>query len=127
MKSILFVITVGVVLAGCQQSDPGTTSASSTQPSQQAESAATGAQKLTVTVDNGFSPESLNVKAGQPVEITFDTKHKACATQVIFEGLGIKKDLTDGQKTVVSFTPDKAGTYAFACPMNMFKGEVVAK
>lgn len=127
MKSILFVIAVGLVLVGCQQSDPGATNSPSTPPSQQTDTPASGASKLTVTVDNGFSPDSLDVKVGQPVEITFDTKQRGCATQVIFKELGLAKDLTDGQKTVVSFTPDKAGTYAFACPMNMYKGKIVAK
>ena len=84
-------------------------------------------QKAMIVVDNGFKPDTIKVKAGQAVQITFDTKHKACISSVVFAGMNLKKDLTDGKKTVITFTPKKAGTYAFACPMGMFKGKVVAK
>ena len=85
-----------------------------------------GVQKTTIVVDGGFKPSIINVKAGQPVQLTFDAKHKACISSVNFSGLKMKKDLTDGKKTIFTFTPKK-GSYAFACPMNMFKGKVIAK
>ena len=85
-----------------------------------------GVQKTTIVVDGGFSPSTINVKAGHPVQLTFDTKHKACISSVNFPGMKMKKVLTDGKKTIFTFTPKK-GTYAFACPMNMMKGKVVAK
>ncbi|MGI8924311.1 MAG: cupredoxin domain-containing protein [Fimbriimonadales bacterium] len=86
-----------------------------------------GAQEATVTVNNGFSPSTISVKAGEPVRLTFDTIKAGCATEVVFERPEMRKALTEGQKTVVTFTPDKPGTYAFACPMGMYKGTVVAK
>jgi plastocyanin domain-containing protein len=86
-----------------------------------------GVQKATIVVNNGFTPGSLMVKAGQPVELTFDTKARGCATSVNFQGLNLKKDLTNGKKTIVTFTPKKAGTYTFACPMNMVKGTLIVK
>lgn len=86
-----------------------------------------GVQRATIVVDNGFSPAAVKVRAGKPVQLTFDVKHRACATSVIFSGLKLNKPLVDGKKTVVTFTPKKAGTYAFACPMNMLKGSVVVK
>ena len=86
-----------------------------------------GVQKATIVVDNGFRPGILNVKVGQPVELTFDTKNRGCATSIVFEGLDIKKDLTNGKKTVVKFTPKKPGTYTYACPMKMLKGTIVVK
>ena len=86
-----------------------------------------GVQKVTVTVDNGFSPSKINVKKGQPVQITFDTKRKACASTVVFKDLHITKTLTDGKQTIVTFTPRHAGNISFACGMGMFKGTVVVK
>ena len=88
---------------------------------------AKGVQKATIVVDNDFKPGTINVKAGQPVQLTFDTRHKSCISSVSFAGMNLKKDLTDGKKTIFTFTPKKAGTYAFSCPMNMKKGKVVAK
>lgn len=86
-----------------------------------------GVQKVTVVVDNGFKPSTINAKAGHPIEITFDTTSKGCITSVVFDSLKLKKPLTDGQKTVVTFTPKKAGTIGFQCPMAMFKGKVIVK
>lgn len=86
-----------------------------------------GVQKATIVVDNGFKPATVSVKAGRPVQLTFDTKHRGCATSVVFEGLKMSKPLTDGKKTIVTFTPKRAGTIAYACPMKMMTGSVVAK
>ncbi|GEM_PF-3335311 len=86
-----------------------------------------GVQKATIVVDHGFKPATISVKAGRPVQLTFDTKHRDCATSVVFAGLKLSKPLTDGKKTVVTFTPKKAGTIAYACPMKMMNGSVVAK
>ncbi len=86
-----------------------------------------GVQKATIVVDSGFKPSRITVKSGQPVELTFDTKHRGCATSVIFKDLHITKALVDGKKTIVTFTPKKPGTIGFACPMDMFKGVVVVK
>ena len=72
-------------------------------------------QKITVTAKKyEFSPSTIEVKAGQPVEITFqseDTKHG-------FEckDLGIEKVVFDKDKPeTVTFTPEKPGTYEFKC------------
>lgn len=86
-----------------------------------------GVQKATVVVDHGFKPSSLSFKAGRPVQLTFDTKHRDCATSVVFDGMKVRKPLTDGKKTVVTFTPKKAGTIAYACPMKMMKGSVIVR
>lgn len=122
MKTFAIFVAI-LALLGCQPSasngsDPVATP--STPP--------VGAtQKFVVKVDNGFSPDSIEVKAGTPVEITFDTINRSCATEVVFKDLDIKAKLTDGEKTVLAFTPKSPGTYEYACPMDMLKGKVVAK
>jgi cytochrome c oxidase subunit II len=72
-------------------------------------------QKITVTAKKyEFSPSTIEVKAGTPVEITLqseDTKHG-------FEckDLGLEKVVFDKDKPeTVTFTPEKAGTYEFKC------------
>jgi cytochrome c oxidase subunit 2 len=72
-------------------------------------------QKITVTAKKyEFSPSTIEVKVGTPVEITFqseDTKHG-------FEckDLGIEKVVFDKDKPeTVTFTPEKTGTYEFKC------------
>ncbi len=84
-------------------------------------------QKVTIVVDNGFKPANINVKAGHPVQITFDVKHRACASTVNFDSLHITKNLEDGKKTTMTFTPKKAGVVNYACGMNMLKGKITVK
>ena len=89
--------------------------------------AASTVQKVTVKVDGTYSPSDITVKAGKPVEITFiKGKNVGCGGTVVFSSLGITKELK-AEKTVVAFTPKKAGTIAFACPMGMYKGSIAVK
>ena len=87
-----------------------------------------GVQKATVTIDGGYSPKSLMVKSGKPVELTFVRKSAAgCDGELVIPALKVNKTLKQGEKTVVKFTPKKGQTIAFACGMNMYKGQVVVK
>jgi cytochrome c oxidase subunit 2 len=61
-----------------------------------------------------FEPSRIELKAGEPVEITFrseDTKHGFVSKELGLEKVVFTKD----QPAKVSFTPDKPGTYAFKC------------
>ena len=40
---------------------------------------------------------------------------------------GIDKELPAGQTTAVEFTPNKAGTHRFTCPMGMYDGQLVVE
>ena len=84
-------------------------------------------QQVTVVVDDGFKPDKLTVKAGHPVLLTFDTKNRGCAKTVVFKSLGITKELTDGVKTTLTFTPTQGGTVDFACGMDMYKGAIAVE
>lgn len=86
-----------------------------------------GIQKATIVVNNGFKPSTVSFKAGRPVQLTFDTKRRGCATSVIFQGLKLETRLTDGKKTVVTFTPKRAGIHSFACQMKMMTGRIIVK
>ena len=83
-------------------------------------------QRATVTIKDGYTPSTINVKAGKPVELTFIGKGSSCANTVNIPALDKTLTLKDGEKKTLTFTPKKGQTLAFACPMNMFKGEVVA-
>ena len=77
-----------------------------------------------------FSPARIEVKAGEPVEITFrseDTKHGFACKE-----LGLEKVVfTKEEPATVTFTPDKPGTYEFKCARfcglghGKMKGEIV--
>ena len=85
-------------------------------------------QKVTITVANGtYSPASITVKAGKPVELTFiKGKNIGCGDTVVFPDLKINKELK-ATKTVIAFTPKKAGKLAFTCSMGMYEGSLTVK
>lgn len=85
-----------------------------------------GVQRATIVIDGEYHPASLSVKAGRPVQLTFVRKEEAgCGDVVQIPSLKLKRTLKPGQKTVVTFTPNKAGTIAFTCGMNMYRGQIV--
>ncbi len=87
-----------------------------------------GVQRLKVTVgENGFQPASLQLKPGIPAQITFlRTDDKTCGKEVLFEELGIRKDLPLGKEILVEFTPNKP-EYDFSCGMGMLHGTAIVK
>ncbi|MES2462688.1 MAG: cupredoxin domain-containing protein [Armatimonadota bacterium] len=90
--------------------------------------AKTKVQKATVTIDHGYQPSQVVVKAGRPVELTLHRKEASgCGDVVQFPGLGIKKTLKPGETAVVKFTPKKSGSIAFTCGMSMYKGEITVR
>jgi hypothetical protein len=74
----------------------------------------------------GFDPASIAAKAGQPLKLAFFRPNAAnCAREVVFPGLGIRKELPPGQTVVVDITPPKSGPLGFECGMKMLKGQLI--
>ena len=87
-----------------------------------------GVQHATVTVDGGYSPAVVRVKAGRPVRMTFDRRETSgCSEEVVFGDFGVRRFLPAHQRTVVEVTPPAAGTYEFTCGMGMLRGRLVAE
>jgi Cu+-exporting ATPase len=85
-----------------------------------------GVQKIAVTVKGGYSPDLVHVRQGVPVEITFDRQESGeCTNRVVFPDLGVSAGLPAHTQTVVRLRPDRAGTFGFACGMNMIHGTLV--
>jgi Cu+-exporting ATPase len=85
-----------------------------------------GVQSMDIEVEGGYSPDVITVKAGTPVRLTFHrTDSSSCSEQVLFPDFGISRTLRLNQRTVVEFTPDKAGEYPFHCSMNMLRGRLI--
>jgi hypothetical protein len=76
----------------------------------------------------GFEPASIEAKAGQPLKLAFFRPNAAnCVREVVFPGLGIRKELPPGQTVVVEITPPKSGPLGFECQMKMLKGQLIAR
>ncbi len=85
-------------------------------------------QNATIVVNGGYSPATVVLKKGVPAEINFDMQDStACLSHVVFEQLGVNKDLTKQKITTVKIPTDKAATYNYACGMDMFHGKVIVK
>ena len=88
--------------------------------------ATSGIQKISVDLSSGsYDPSVLRLKAGVPAEITFG-QSSGCTGYVQSSDLGFQADLTGGPQTV-KLPALKAGTYGFACGMNMVTGQIVVE
>ena len=83
-------------------------------------------QRATVTINGGYEPATINVKAGKPLTLTFVSKGESCANAVSIPSLKQSFTLKNGEKKSITVTPKK-GTTTFSCAMGMYEGKVVAK
>lgn len=85
-----------------------------------------GVQRISVDLSKGYyDPSTIQLKAGIPAEITF-SQSSGCTAQVQSPDLGFFEDLSSGPKTV-KLPALQAGSYGFACGMNMVSGTIVVK
>lgn len=69
-----------------------------------------------------YSPsDTYTVKAGTPVRIEIDGVGMGCRSIFQIPKLGVSTE-TSNPPTMVEFTPDKPGQYAFSCSMGMYRG-----
>lgn len=87
-----------------------------------------GVQEANIVVNGGYSPATVVLKQGVPAKVNFDMQDStACLSHVVFEQLGVNKDLTKQKITTIEIPTDKKGTYNFACGMGMFHGKIEVK
>ena len=88
---------------------------------------AEGTQETRVVVQGGYSPDTIQVRAGRSVRLIFDRRDAdPCSERVVFDSLGLSADLPEGDLVPVEFTPAEPGVYEFACQMGMLRGKVIA-
>ncbi|MGW7365345.1 heavy metal translocating P-type ATPase [Streptomyces sp. NPDC054841] len=82
-----------------------------------------GVQRVEITVRGGYSPDVIRVRQGVPVELVFDRQESGeCTNRVLFPDLRINALLPAYARTTVRLHPSEAGTFGFACGMNMIRG-----
>ncbi|BAU63021.1 hypothetical protein STA3757_03760 [Stanieria sp. NIES-3757] len=82
-------------------------------------------QEITITVDGGYEPSQIVVRANQKVRLNFDRQDaSSCLEEVRFPDFHIAQTLSLNQVTPIEFTPQKPGRYEFTCGMNMFRGVI---
>jgi plastocyanin domain-containing protein len=91
--------------------------------------AAPAARTIDLAVTNqGFEPEEVAVKKGEPVHLVVTRKTDAtCATEIVIKDLGIKKELPLNKAVAIDFTPQKSGRLRYACGMDMIGGALLVQ
>lgn len=85
-------------------------------------------QEVEVTVDGGYTPNTIVLKQGVPATIVFNRKDPSgCLEQVVFPDFGISEHLPVNQKHPIEIDTSKPGEYKYACGMNMFFGKLIIK
>lgn len=87
--------------------------------------AAGGVQEIPVTVQGGYQPAHLRVRAGVPVRLVFDRQEdSSCSEEIVIPDFGIRRFLPAFAQTPVEFTPTRPGSYEFTCGMGMLRGRL---
>src|SRR6516225_3048502 len=85
-----------------------------------------GVQRITVTVRGGYSPDVIRARQGVPLEVVFDRQESGdCTSRVVFPDLAVSASLPAFERTTVRLAPARAGSFGFACGMNMVHGTLI--
>ena len=75
--------------------------------------------------ENGYAPEAIRAKAGQPVKLVLVTNNTySCTRSFVIPSLDIQQNLPLTGTTVLKLPAQKAGTVAFTCSMGMYSGYI---
>ena len=87
-----------------------------------------GVQRIRVTVRGGYQPDVIKVRQNLPLELVFDRQESGdCTSHVVFADFGVNAGLPAFTQTTVKLTPRRAGSFGFACGMNMIHGTLVVE
>jgi Cu+-exporting ATPase len=85
-----------------------------------------GVQRITVAVRGGYSPDVIRAQQGVPLELVFDRQESGdCTSRVVFPDLAVSASLPAYEQTTVRLARPAAGTFGFACGMNMVHGTLI--
>ena len=87
-----------------------------------------GYQEAMILVKGGYTPDTIVVRAGKPVRLSFRREESsACSEMVVFGDFGKSARLPEGEVVPVEFLPKEPGTYQFTCQMGMLRGRLVVE
>jgi plastocyanin len=125
LQSASVVVLLLMSAPSLRADEPGATELTATPAAPvTAETGADGIQRLSITLDSySFTPASIVVQAGKPVEFTL----KNVATfaphsfklDAVEDGLDLYQEVEPGKTATLSFTPAKPGIYEFYCDQKL--------
>ncbi len=90
--------------------------------------ASSGYQEATVLVKGGYAPDTIVVRAGKPVRLTFRRQEASpCSEMVVFGDFAKSARLPEGELVPVELLPNQPGTFEFTCQMGMLRGRLVVE
>jgi len=89
--------------------------------------AANGVVDVTIRIEGGYTPSTIEVPAGSRVRMTLDRQEdNPCSEEIVIPDFGIRQPVPAFAKTVLEFTAP-AGRHEFSCGMGMLHGAVIGK
>lgn len=86
-----------------------------------------GVVDVTVRVEGGYTPSTIEVPAGARVRMTFDRQEdNPCSDEIVIPDFRIRTPLPAFAKTVIEFTA-APGRHEFSCGMGMLHGAIIGK
>ena len=86
-----------------------------------------GVVDVTVLVEGGYSPSTIEVPAGARVRMTLDRREdNPCSDEIVIPDFGIRTPLPAHAKTSLEFTATP-GRHEFSCGMGMLHGAIIGK
>jgi plastocyanin domain-containing protein len=77
--------------------------------------------------EEGFVPERIPAKKGQPITLAITRKtDRTCARDIVFQGQDGKTPLPLNKTVDVTYTPKASGELKFGCAMGMMVSGVLA-
>jgi plastocyanin domain-containing protein len=100
----------------------------SSRPTVAAQATAGGVQQVDITVKGGYSPSTIEVAHGQPVQLNFyRDEENSCSEELLMPDFNVRRDLPAFQTTRVELLPQQPGRYEFTCGMGMLRGSLVVR
>lgn len=85
-----------------------------------------GVQQIDIRVKGGYSPDVVEVRRGQPVQLNFyRDETSSCSEELLLPAFSIRRELPAFQTTSVELLPQQPGRYEFTCGMHMLRGSLV--
>lgn len=87
---------------------------------------ADGTQEAKIVVNRGYVPSRIDLEEGVATVLRFERREDDPCTELLVSELWPSQHrLAAHGETLIRFTPQRAGRYAFTCGMGMYSGELV--
>jgi plastocyanin domain-containing protein len=87
---------------------------------------AAGVQQVNIRVKGGYSPDVIEVRQGQALQLNFYRDEESdCSEELLMPDFQIRRELPAFETTTVELLPRQTGRFEFTCGMHMLRGSLV--